>query len=46
MKEIKLTPDEVRGILAELAKIPLGQSLNLYRFFEQKLNAPPEKTVK
>jgi hypothetical protein len=43
MKAIKLTPQEVKGIMGELGKMQLAQSINLYRFFEQKINEAASK---
>ena len=43
MKAIKLTPQEVKGIMSELGKLPLSQSINLYKFFEHKINEAAAK---
>jgi hypothetical protein len=48
MKHITLTPEEVKQIINELGKMPLSQAINLYSFFQAKINeaAKAEKKPK
>ena len=43
MKTLHLTPQEVKDIMNELGRMPLSVSINLYRFFETKINHAAKK---